>query len=220
MSRGIAGCAYCNAPNAGTMDHVPPENLFPSPKPNDLISVPCCEECRQGWSKDDEYFRLAVVSCASLFPTPARDSVNETVLRSLGRPEAKGFSRFINESLMRVQLTNDDGAVVGDARAIGVVKPRFDRVVGRIVRGLFYKELGRNLPVGYRTEIHFNQSGFPDALPLLLPKLHLFTPPRVVGDGVFAYRYGKAVEDENSIIWLLMFYEAVPLIVFTRREAL
>ena len=118
-----------------------------------------------------------------------------------------------------MQLTNDDGAVVGDTGAIAVIKPRFDRVVGRIVRGLFYKELGRQLPGSYRTEIHFNQAGFPEVLPLLEPKLHLFTPSRVVGDGVFAYRYGKAAEDESSTIWLLMFYEAVPLIVFTVREA-
>lgn len=122
MKGRVDSCAYCGAPNAGTMDHLPPVSMFPPPKPSNLISIPCCEQCRRGWSKDDEYFRLAVVSCASLFPTPARDSVNEAVLRSMRREQSKKFARFICESLTHALLTNNQGVVVGESPAINIVK--------------------------------------------------------------------------------------------------
>jgi hypothetical protein len=58
--RGRKGpCVYCGKVRPIHMDHVPPSNLFPTPKPT-LITVPSCFACNNTASKDDEYFRLAV----------------------------------------------------------------------------------------------------------------------------------------------------------------
>ena len=43
-----------------TREHVPPRNLFPEPRPSDLITVPCCGDCNHRAHEDDEYLRLAV----------------------------------------------------------------------------------------------------------------------------------------------------------------
>ena len=48
-------CAYCGN-LATTRDHVPPQNLFPQPWTNDLITVPACKRCNNYPSRDDEYF--------------------------------------------------------------------------------------------------------------------------------------------------------------------
>jgi hypothetical protein len=51
-------CAYCGKKQPVTDDHIPPKNLFPKPRGSNLITVPCCEFCRKGWSENDEYFIL------------------------------------------------------------------------------------------------------------------------------------------------------------------
>ena len=47
-------CIYCRTAEADTRDHVPPDLLFPPPKPSTLITVPACRPCNQGFQKDDE----------------------------------------------------------------------------------------------------------------------------------------------------------------------
>src|SRR5713226_1536877 len=41
-----------------TRDHIPPKNLFPDPKPSNLITVSCCATCNSKFSKDDELVRI------------------------------------------------------------------------------------------------------------------------------------------------------------------
>ena len=58
MSRTHADiCAYCGSPSPTTRDHIPPKGVFPSPRPDDLITVPSCAACNQGASGTDEFFR-------------------------------------------------------------------------------------------------------------------------------------------------------------------
>jgi 5-methylcytosine-specific restriction endonuclease McrA len=54
-------CAYCGSPTDLTRDHVPPKNLFPLPKPVNLITVPACKKCHSETSQDDEYFRVKIL---------------------------------------------------------------------------------------------------------------------------------------------------------------
>ena len=61
MQKGKLGiCPFCAKEKYLTDDHIPPKNLFPKPRPNTLITVPGCDECNRGNSKDDEYFRLMI----------------------------------------------------------------------------------------------------------------------------------------------------------------
>ncbi len=52
-------CSYCgNFPD--TRDHVPSKILLDEPYPENLPVVPCCNNCNQGFSLDEEYFACAI----------------------------------------------------------------------------------------------------------------------------------------------------------------
>jgi hypothetical protein len=114
----IGSCAYCGREAPITKDHIPPQNLFPDPKPSNLITVPCCEECRSAWSDDDEYFRLAVVSASNQYDGSHAEKVNETVLRSLRKPNKGGFARLVRESLMKIDVRTEAGIYLGTASGL------------------------------------------------------------------------------------------------------
>lgn len=54
----MKNCYLCNLTENLTKDHIPPKNLFPSPKPTDLITVWCCKKCNEKFSLIDESFRV------------------------------------------------------------------------------------------------------------------------------------------------------------------
>jgi len=59
MSKMIAkSCYICYSTKNLTKDHIPPKNLFPSPKPTNLITVWCCRKCNEKFSLIDESFRV------------------------------------------------------------------------------------------------------------------------------------------------------------------
>jgi hypothetical protein len=45
-------------PDALSEDHVPPKGLFPSPRPDNLVKIPCCFECNNQHSGFDERLRM------------------------------------------------------------------------------------------------------------------------------------------------------------------
>ncbi len=53
----ITPCCYCGTKEATTRDHVPPKAIFNKPRPDDLITVPCCFECNNQASSFDEKFK-------------------------------------------------------------------------------------------------------------------------------------------------------------------
>src|SRR5208283_2514674 len=59
-SQKIGECLYCGRVRPLTRDDVPPKNLFPKPRPSNLITVPSCQKCNQSFMLDDEYFRLVI----------------------------------------------------------------------------------------------------------------------------------------------------------------
>ena len=50
----LSGCIYCGGPSE-TRDHVPSRILLNSPYPENLPVVGACQECNQGFSKDELY---------------------------------------------------------------------------------------------------------------------------------------------------------------------
>ena len=54
----MESCYLCGSIDNLTKDHIPPKNLFPTPKPNNLITVLCCKKCNEKFSLIDESFRV------------------------------------------------------------------------------------------------------------------------------------------------------------------
>ncbi len=209
----IGSCAYCGREAPITKDHIPPQNLFPDPKPSNLITVPCCEECRSGWSDDDEYFRLAVVSASNQYDGSHAEKVNETVLRSLRKPNKGGFARLVRESLMEIDVRTEAGIYLGTAGGLAINKKRFDQVAERIIRGLFWHEKRYPVPTGYEVTNRFSQFGLGPVLDALGNVR--FASWRNIGNGVFLYTFAPTDEDPDSMVWLSVFYQRLPFAGFT-----
>lgn len=64
-------CIYCGREGPLTLDHIPPRALFAEPRPADLITVPSCQPCNVGFSKDDEYLRLVLTLKHDSYPHPS-----------------------------------------------------------------------------------------------------------------------------------------------------
>ena len=79
----ISGCIYCGG-SADTRDHVPSRILLEPPYPENLPVVGCCEQCNQGFSKDEEYVAclLEAVLAGSADPSGIKRPL---VARSLQR---------------------------------------------------------------------------------------------------------------------------------------
>jgi hypothetical protein len=57
-------CAYCFNP-ADTKDHAPPRCLMQPPLPSNLITLPACQKCNNGFSFDENVVRAFIVLVSS-----------------------------------------------------------------------------------------------------------------------------------------------------------
>jgi hypothetical protein len=216
MAKKSNECVYCGQP-ATTVDHVPPKCMFGEKKPSNLITVPACEPCNVGASKDDQYMqRLALVAGADAHTVGKQ--VNEAFLRAIERPQQKGMRAAFFQSLRPVNLATEGGLFAGRGFEFILDLDRLEGVLRRVVRGLFWKHFGRRLADGYET--------------LFLP---VMTDPRLpvafrnnqqrifdfdtvdIGGGAFVYRYCVAPGDENATIWRFDFFKAIGFMGYTAK---
>ena len=141
-------CAYCGRISPVTVDHIPPKNLFPKPRSSNLITVPCCVPCYQGWSKDDEYFRATISSSYRVSAEPLSQGVIDQLLRSVGR--SPGFANLLINSIEEIELVTESGIYLGKEDTFKLDVARIDRVGQRIIRGLFFYEKKFPLPANYQ----------------------------------------------------------------------
>lgn len=215
----VTSCTYCGQENADTSDHVPPACLFPTPRPPNLITVPCCRACNGEASKDDEYFRM-VLAIRRDNEHPAVEKVLESVHRGLGRRQGRGLMADLAQGTRPVSVRSPGGLHLGNSLAYTVDLNRMGRVASRTVKGLFFKEFGKRLPDSYDVQ-PFASSGLHDIDSKLWTavkqRVHglLSCPPRIVGDSVFEYRFQTAADDPMTTAWLMCFYKVEWFLCFT-----
>ena len=211
-------CVYCGKQGELTDDHIPPKNLFPEPRPSNLITVPSCSDCNVGASKDDEYFRLVLSMRHDTGDHPSVHGVQPSVIRSLAREKAVGLRTAVFDSISLRNVHTKSGIYLGQEYFSDVDLSRLDRVAVRIVRGLFFHEFNVRLPVD-RGVIAYSVDGFKDPSAVEKNKRMIEEvtrqKPRVIGDKVFAYWFQSFSEDPNFTVWVLLFYERVAFICFT-----
>ena len=213
--RQIGQCGYCGREQYLTRDHVPPRTLFPEPRSAGLITVPCCEQCRSGWSDDDEYFRTVVINAGQLYGDKLAAPVNDAMLRSLSKARKRRFSQMIIESICEIPLETDSGIYLGHALILKFDQDRVNRVSQRIVRGLFFYEKGYPLPPEYEVIGLLKQFGTEPLLETLRQHGVSFPAPRIIQSGVFAYTFRATSEDPNTTMWLAVLYQKLPFVGFT-----
>ena len=125
---------YCGAEDDITADHVPPKLLLGKPYPKNLITVPACKTCNQSFQKDDEYTRTMLCLDARAFGNIAARSKLSAVLRSLQRPQARSFVKYLTSQKTFGQIQDVD-------------KVRLNKTGQRLIRALYFSETGTPLPV-------------------------------------------------------------------------
>lgn len=144
MQTEIVRCVYCFNNPGMTQDHVPPKSFFPRPRPSDLITVPCCQQCNQGAGKDEEFF-LATFMFSEAGATPTGEQLWAEKLDRMYQKNL-GLRKTIARGLSHKQVWTPTGLYLGRHMTIKVDHPRLERVVEKIVRGLYYYEYGNPLP--------------------------------------------------------------------------
>lgn len=205
-------CTYCEAPDPGTRDHVPPKCLFPVDRRDNLITVPCCESCRKGTGLDDEYFRDMLVMRADLAGHPAVKKLLPKVLRSLRKPEQEAYAKRLAETARLIDVETEGGLYLGKAGTYNVDLSRLARVVQRTVRGLYWEETeGNRLPPETTVEVRaiseFRDMDLEGAASLdrLVEMAKVQGHGRKIGDDVFRYQLGFT-ENRRNTVWLLTFF--------------
>ena len=204
-----------------TKDHIPPKSLFAKPRPNNLITVPCCLDCNQRWTMHDEYFKLMLLMRGDVSSHPEAIRLQPSIIRSVYRPEMNGLLRSIGEGITEVELHTRSGIYLGPATAYKVWLERLSAVGARIARGLFYHEKGYALPGEYAvigvTEPFANAPN-PDDLSQRMAAV-LSVEPKIFGKGVFSYQAYFIKTNPNLSQWYFEFFETVSFFCITIEES-
>ncbi len=214
-------CVFCGTTEGLTSDHVPPDNLFPTPRPSNLITVPSCHECNHGSSKDDTYFRDSLLLWDVIYDHPQARKVVPAVLRSFGRPEQRAYSRSIFDSMRQIDKLSPGGIYLGKGTGVKVDLLRLGRTASKIVKGLFYHEWGMRLPDGCTAHATFlvNELLAKDAqmghwIRETCDNL-MRTAHTTIADDVFSYWHHRLEGHASASVWLLIFYKKVTFLGIT-----
>ena len=213
MSKADELCTYCDGP-AASDDHVPPKLLFPLTAKKDLIAVRSCIRCNGGASRDDEYLRSILVVENRAATHPEARAAYAVLKRSLRKPEAKGWNRSFYGSLQLMDAVSPSGDVLGAVPTKRASRERIDRVVARVVRGLFREHSRQRLPPSYLVHVvpgpgfGCDESEVGD-LGWIRSHLGRVAQYERGTDAAFRYRFRTADDDARTSVWWLQFYGAV-----------
>src|SRR5690348_3375624 len=112
-NRRTGECVYCGTIGTMTGDHIPPQNLFARPRPNNLIVVPSCFSCNQSASLDDEYFRMTLSLRDDMREHPANDQLRRAVRRSFANPRKAKFTRAFFQGVRPADFETPAGIYLG-----------------------------------------------------------------------------------------------------------
>lgn len=150
-----------------TVDHIPPISLFEQNKgysninanPEiDKITVPCCTECNNKYSKDDEIFVTFITMIASRTSKIAEYAYEKNRLRGIYK-NRRLLQDIRNNIKGRINIKSPSGIYLGEGRKLHMTKERVHsicNVLKKIVKGYYYK---KTKSVLYK-EIKFSWNNF------------------------------------------------------------
>jgi hypothetical protein len=191
-----------------TDEHSVPRAMFPTEKRANLIKVPACDACNQSYKKDDEYFRT-VIAGASFADPVGRRIWDEKVVRSTLKRSPR-LSAALVSRLVDIDIKTPAGVYLGIQEALLVDFGRVNRVLEKIVRGLYFHHEGRRLSKQIKISIRSAPSGG-DLEGIGEEVVHC-----TIGDGsVFQYGYRIHEGDRRISVWFFCFYRSVIFAVIT-----
>jgi hypothetical protein len=222
MGKNMQVCIYCQANPKETNDHVPPKGLFREPRPSNLITVPACLSCNNGFSGDDDYFLNLALEWAASESGDGR-GVAEKRLRSMKRKAGRNVWKSIFAKVKAVEVYSPGGLYLANSLEFSLDTGRLIRCVNRMIRGFFFEFTKTPLPVGdYTRAMPFSQyvekhKDEPQAVEFIQFIPHL--QGRVIGEGTFEVRYFVLDPDRHSSFWYLEFYRRFAFVGVTGAAA-
>lgn len=193
-------CIYCGRP-ADTRDHAPPRLLLERPFPSPLTTVPSCRACNQGFSSDEEYFRVLLAQVGVTPKLSCLISAGGAVDRALTRSE-------------RLARRIDDALTVGPAGRLTIAPEhaRVNRVLSKVAHGLFVSRYHRNPGINGFHALGLFPFGIEDLRPpgvILSAYNERFEPKRwtKVQERVFSYSFVRRPTASGRLFCLMSFYD-------------
>lgn len=205
-------CIYCGSFENITRDHVPPKNIFPDPKPENLITVPSCKKCNQTAGKDDEYFRLVFSIRHDLFHHEEIQKNWDKVKRGLSRKEGQGLRIDLMNNLKLLDAYSKGGIYLGKIPGYNVDMKRISGVVERVMKGAFYLHKKYSLPRNIKVaaySVQDMQITDHETVDLYnnLVRFVAVSSLQSYGKGVFNYKI-RFLEDKSDVgVFLSTFYD-------------
>ncbi len=192
-------CCICGIREAKSRDHIPPKGIFLPPRPS-LITVPACDKCNQGSSKDDEKFR-AYLSMHSYSSSPIAKRLfwEHTIPRLSRNPK---FAHDILNETEPINLISGN-IFLGKAFSSKWDSGVHDRVIEKIVRGLYFHHFKEILGKYYSVKTHWFK----------LDKINDFNFIKqmklcVIHKDQFAYKYVRTKNKPFVSIWFFNFFNS------------
>lgn len=220
-----AECVYCGGP-CESSDHVPPRCLFADPRKENLIEVPSCKSCNNGFSKDDEYFKT-VLGILDLNETHSEIAkLQPSITRAFSKQQKRGFVKSFLGTMKIIPRYTGSGIYAGHAPAFDADEKRLLRVAERITKGLFYHERRYRLPNDFRaqcclaancaTDLQHDVSDRGHSIRAIFRTL-LSKKATTIGNDVFKYcvAFMDQFEQPNQSAWLMQFYGTVDFFCMT-----
>lgn len=211
-------CVFCGDEGDVTDDHVPPKNVFPKPRDQEIgfVEVPACLKCNVGSSVDDETFKVFVSLKAGMDGKASiklHESTRRTVQKNkrIRRDLAKNTSRFYlpsnaREGFSEVALSRFDPAPVR-------------RVLRKIVLGLYYHHFGAVICKDVDVLIVLADQIAPNKEAVLREHVGEIAANGKRGsigvDREFSYCYAPAADAMHTSAWLFAFYQRAGAIGYT-----
>jgi hypothetical protein len=169
----VGTCTYCGAYGPVTDDHVIPRNLFPVPRPRDMIKVDACSDCNSHVKSPDdeflaEFFAGDMQAWAHpvvrdlLFPRLEKNWNKSRLVRQVKagveptyrRTRGGILVRTAPAQLSRVNILSPGGIHIGTT--VGVTLPAHEvlGIIERMIRGLYRYFTGERLEIPVVMKIH------------------------------------------------------------------
>lgn len=198
-------CVLCGEEPAtkGDGDHLPPQCLYPRPRQPSmrLNKVPACVPCNNGGSKDDEQFKLVIGLSTGEFredPQQVIDSLAGTIRNNMRLAKQvitkhkRGYGRRLGQS------------VVEPLVAIEFDREAYERVIKRIVRGLYWQQSSKIL--SRDTEISvIPVEPMPPELAVPIQQMLRVADHVELNGATFVYKF--LLEGDGSSFWGIKFFD-------------
>lgn len=207
-------CAYCGKP-ATTDDHIPPQALLIGVPKSEMPYVRSCESCNNGASDDDEYFRDVALKYHRVSDRPEAQPAIDRMFRAFANPKKIRYAQATLRSFADLRIETAAGIDLGIQPAYGVNTDRLVSASERYVRGLHLLERKTRVPVDHAVHMRIDPESI-FAKQDYWASMFSSGQAHIVKEHVFWYKWVNPADCTSASAWLLVFFDAFPILGFIR----